>query len=194
MSNRSLSSDPDRLERRIRKILQRFERWIAARSLDVSTAEKYAEPYHGSCARDRVFIANWNQMEGGIARPFRGMAPQIARPRKRNWDDILSRLGFGVAWSDEYDQCGDCTGAIRTQPDSWDWSARFAYVDLDAWSFAEIHKYRECTIVCLDCLQAWAEGLRQNERQEAIEAREDANRDQARVWDGTDLEPYVYAT
>lgn len=51
---------------------------------------------------------------------------------------ILERLGCALEWCDEWTDCSDCGGALRTQPDGWSWKP--------AWKWAD-----DCTIVCLEC-------------------------------------------
>lgn len=53
----------------------------------------------------------------------------------------LERIGVNGEWSGEWDTCSDCSKLIRTQPDSYGWTAQYVLTD-------------DCEFVCADCMQS----------------------------------------
>ena len=83
-------------------------------------ASDYAEPgYTLSEGARGVVFGDWN------------------KPRLAN---IIARMGFDLAWLDEWAVCADCDKAFRTQPDSYSWKMHGAFLEDD------------CSMVCGDCL------------------------------------------
>jgi hypothetical protein len=89
--------------------LRQLERDARSEVENMGFASHYAEPGYGQPRRGVVF-ANWNRLP-------------------RNIDAILERMGFAVEWSDEWSTCDDCNGAVRTEPDGYDWKPSYRIVD-----------------------------------------------------------------
>jgi hypothetical protein len=96
--------EPDEAKRRandIRSALREIE--------NLGYAREYAEPGYTNPKRGILF-ANWNCFPRGI-------------------DSLLERYGYEVEWSDEWATCDGCSKAVRTEPDGWDWSPSYEYVE-----------------------------------------------------------------
>ncbi len=85
--------------------LRQLERDATSEVENMNYAREYAEPGYTQPAKGIVF-ANWNTLPC-------------------NLDRILERAGYAVEWSDEWATCDDCGKAIRTQPDSYQWSPAY---------------------------------------------------------------------
>lgn len=83
-------------------------------------ADDYAEPgYTLSEGARGVVFGDWN------------------KPRLAN---IIARMGFDLAWLDEWTTCQHCYRAFRTQPDSYSWKMHGAFLEDSA------------EMICGDCL------------------------------------------
>lgn len=70
-----------------------------------------------------VLLANWNHVP-----------PHVF--------DKLESLGYSCEWSDEWATCSDCGKAVRTSPNSYDWTSAYVIQDGD--------------LLCLECVDAQA--------------------------------------
>lgn len=95
----------------------------------------YAESRYGT--PDQVWVlGNWNPRrfprDGEPAlRPEENVGPRLFA--------ALERLGAKGEWLDEWDPCQECYKLVRTQPDSYGWTAQFAWLE-------------DVGIVCHGCL------------------------------------------
>lgn len=62
-----------------------------------------------------------------------------------DWNDIPKHImtylekNHNIEWSDEWFSCGECGGAVRSRPDSWDWTPSY-------------HIFNECEVICVECV------------------------------------------
>ncbi len=56
--------------------------------------------------------------------------------------DKLESLGYACEWLDEWATCAECNKAVRTSPNSYDWTSAYVIQDGD--------------LLCLDCVDAQA--------------------------------------
>lgn len=110
--------------------VRQYRRAAAAELENLTYASGYAEPGYGPAPRG-VLFANWNLFPSDV-------------------DTRLGAEGYGVEWSDEWIVCEDCNRAFRTQPDGWEWRQHGEIFEHD----------RECRVLCVDCLQTFAEDAR----------------------------------
>lgn len=89
----------------------------------------YAEPGYGSCLGDEapvIVLGNWNPKrfchEGEPP-----LTPAESLPARLA--ESLERLGAEIEWLDEWDSCGECSRAIRTEPDSYSWKRSYLETD-----------------------------------------------------------------
>lgn len=110
----------------------------------------YAEPGYNDSESGRVALGNWNSRT--VSRkvydkpiPFwltvkdpdaTYVAEDQTMPRI---GAILEKLGIALEWDDEWAPCSECGKLIRTQPDSYSWTASYWLSDGDG-------------IYCQDCL------------------------------------------
>ena len=73
---------------------------------NIGYSQAYAEP--GYDAVKGIFFANWNHF-----------------PSKTG--DLLEKLGYACEWSDEWTTCDNCNSALRTQPNSYDWTPGYEF-------------------------------------------------------------------
>jgi len=99
--------------------LEQLDRRVQSEIDNIGFAPAYAEPGYTDPAKGIVF-ANWNCFPSRI-------------------DSILERAGYAVEWSDEWSTCQECNKAVRTSPDSYDWTSSYRILN-------------ECELVCLECL------------------------------------------
>lgn len=72
----------------------------------------------------------------------------------RGLDTLLERAGYAVEWSDMVTTCFDCQTCIHTEPSHmWDTLPNYNVIN-------------DSYVLCLDCLQDYAQGERQSERDE----------------------------
>ena len=100
--------------------LRQLTRDVQSEVDNMGYAPAYAEPGYSDPARGILF-ADWNKFP-------------------RGFDQILEYAGYAVEWADEWGTCESCNKAIRTSPDSYDWSQAYADVGDD------------CAILCGDCI------------------------------------------
>ena len=98
---------------------------------NIEHAGHYSEPGY-EAGQKGVLFANWNVFPSELAK-------------------VLERAGYSIEWSDEWSNCYDCGGAVRTSPDSYSWERSYILVD-------------ECSIVCHECIdwQAYCESIEDN--------------------------------
>jgi len=128
---------------------------------DIRDAEGYAEPGYETETPDApVILADWN---GSRANPaadplrvyqlhsiqsladvrdiYRGrIAARDYRNRIARIGALAERLGWGVEWSDEWSECGECRRTVRTSGDSYSWTPSYAIVG-------------GCELLCADCIR-----------------------------------------
>lgn len=88
--------------------LRRLERAAQAEVEGVAWYPGYSEPGYAA-GKNGVLAANWNVL------PTRAV-------------DVLERAGYSVEWSDEWIDCCECGGAVRTQSDGYDWTPAYKLV------------------------------------------------------------------
>lgn len=98
---------------------------------------------------------NWNTLQhyDSDARRYVDNATGADVP-KRLWE-ALDRIGVNGEWSDEHTTCDDCQRLIRTEPDSYGWTAQYVVFD----SRGEYGDYSAGDTVCADCLRDNAESV-----------------------------------
>lgn len=94
----------------------------------------YCEPGYDTPSAG-IYFGNWNNpsrydKESGTCKPVCDTVERVARR--------LESIGVELEWSDEWTQCDDCGGAVRTEPDCYWWIP--SYVIRDG-----------CEIVCKGC-------------------------------------------
>lgn len=122
-------------------------RELAARLVEIATGETwgdgdvvtdiivgYADPRYGAMDAT-IVLGNWNPKrfprEGDAPlSKVENLGPRLAR--------ALDRVGAECEWLDEWAQCSECYRAIRTEPDSYSWVPKYAWLGDD--------------IVCESCL------------------------------------------
>jgi hypothetical protein len=102
-------------------------------SRSFSFAPDYAERGYSSPEKGIVF-GNWNPVCG-----FNKTKQEQKRDPVSKLARILESAGFELEWEDEWSTCCGCGKAVRTQPDSYSWTAGYRIVN-------------ECELVCLSCL------------------------------------------
>ena len=90
---------------------------------EVTFTEGYSEPgYSGN----EVALGNWNEVsvynkETNSFDVKDNVMPRLAA--------ILEKMGYSLEWSDEWAICNCCGKAVRTQADSYGWTASFTITD-----------------------------------------------------------------
>lgn len=123
--------------------LRQLERDVTSEVENMGYAPDYAECGYDSPKYGIVF-ANWNKFP-------------------RNFDRTLERAGYAVEWADEWDRCEDCQRAFRTAANSHWWTPAGVYLEGSS-NYNDPYQ-RDGGSTCLDCLQEWAEGCRQWEKE-----------------------------
>lgn len=123
-------------------------------------ARAYAEPgmtqpKHG------ILSANWNVFPSGI-------------------DTTLEKAGYAVEWSDCIDVCEDCGGVVSTNPSSMCWTPFYQFVE-GGRDYNDPYQ-SDSVMLCLNCLQEWAQGCRASELEIIAEQAEDAINAHASDW------------
>ena len=126
----------------------------------ISIARAYAGTWQGrSCVDDINFVTS-GYKEPGYTDPESGIivtgnwnkvTEYDEQTRTlRTTDDVMSRLvkifealDVEIEWGDEWTECSQCYGIIRTSPDSYCWSPSYVVDD--------------CEIICTECLRENAE-------------------------------------
>lgn len=95
---------------------------------DIVMHGEYGEPGY-STDKDLILTGNWN--------------PKDFNNKE---DDLVLRVGnilekfCELEWEDEWTSCHDCGKLVRTEPDSYSWTASYAVLD-------------ECELVCHNCIK-----------------------------------------
>lgn len=92
----------------------------------------YAEP--GYSHDGIIATANWNdksEYKDGKFEVRDNTMPRVAA--------LLERLGVELEWSDEWMECSDCNGLVRTSPNCYGWK-RFYWED-------------NCEVICGNCVK-----------------------------------------
>ncbi len=97
----------------------------------------YAGGYGNSGMSDVWVTGNWNDRDRYDSATGTRVVTSTMPSRLF---DALERLGVNGEWLDEWDRCSDCAKLIRTQPDSYAWTAQYILTD-------------DCEFVCRDCMQ-----------------------------------------
>ena len=101
---------------------------------NISLHDNYSEPGYSG---ELIALGDWNAVD---------IYDETTQTRKTVSDlpkrvcNILERLGFECEWNEEWTACCDCNGLVRTQGDSYSWTASFQLTDDGA--------------VCCECLKA----------------------------------------
>ncbi len=90
---------------------------------DVQLHATYVEPgYSDRGAGTPIAVGDWNT----ITRYKDGTREELDDTPKR-LGELLEALGCPLEWSDEWTDCGQCGGLVRTQPNSWGWHPAYEY-------------------------------------------------------------------
>lgn len=76
---------------------------------NMNYAQAYAEPGYSDPEKGILF-ADWNIFPRGV-------------------DSILEAYGYAIEWQDEWTTCGNCSKAVRTSADSYDWQPSYTLAD-----------------------------------------------------------------
>lgn len=107
----------------------------------IQFAPHYAEPGYSS-SHPVILFSNWNKFDRYD--PPSGKRLPV-EPDAGIWQRAVKLLEqvAELEWEDEWTTCSDCSGAIRTQADSYGWIR--SYVELD------------CELICQDCTKQHAD-------------------------------------
>ena len=99
--------------------LKTYLKWMEKHNIGFEWLADYAEPgYSLSEGQEGILLANWNEVPNRIQE---GLEPHAE-----------------LVWSDEWAACCECGRAVRTSPDSYQWTPSFTL-------------HNDCEILCLDC-------------------------------------------
>ena len=89
----------------------------------------FSEPGYGMPNESDVWVTgNWNPK-----RFRRAGEPKLTNDESlpERLGDALNRVGATILWLDEWARCDDCAQAVRTQPNSYSWTASYLWTDQD---------------------------------------------------------------
>lgn len=86
---------------------------------EISFADGYSEPGYSG---EKIALANWNNISVYNKETNSFDVKDNTMPRLAN---ILEKMGYSLEWSDEWAICNCCGKAVRTQADSYSWTASF---------------------------------------------------------------------
>lgn len=87
----------------------------------------YAEPGYSDPDSGVIALGNWNSITRWDETTRQSVT--IDDTPARVGCILENRLGIELEWSDEWDECGCCYKAVRTQPDSYDWQRSYIVSD-----------------------------------------------------------------
>lgn len=104
--------EPETLQRLAEEIIHVMEE----RGLISFVAEKYADSERTDMPEGTraLLFGSWND-----AAPFRNNGVVYCDL------GLLAAAHYVIEWHDEWDQCRECSGAVRTSPDSYGWTPRY---------------------------------------------------------------------
>jgi len=88
-------------------------------------AYEYAEPGYTDPEEGKVIaFSNWNSVR------YKDSEEKKEDFTMESLAELLEKDGHSVEWEDEWTQCSDCMKAIRTSPNSYDWT-KYGYDDCE---------------------------------------------------------------
>lgn len=115
-------------------------------------ADAYAEVGHEQ-PRVGIIAADWNVFPTGV-------------------DATLEKLGYELEWSDCVDVCEDCNRMVTTEPTDYCWQPYYQFIE-ESRAYSDPYQ-SDSVLLCLDCLQDWAEGCRTHELKDLADRVDDA--------------------
>ncbi len=108
----------------------------------------YKESGYSDPASGLIVCGNWNKVTEWDEESRRFDDLDTAPERLGN---VLEKLGVELEWSDEWTECEECCGLVRSEPDSYGWRPSYIVED-------------ECSIVCQECAdpETYLESIEEN--------------------------------
>ncbi len=92
-------------------------------------------------------LANWNSPSNHPdSYDMKHSSYYEERKRTSRLAPLLTKLGFELDWSDEWDSCYDCGKLVRTSPDSYGWEPYYII-------------FNDCELVCNECAKEHIEDV-----------------------------------
>jgi hypothetical protein len=93
----------------------------------ITWAPKYVEPGY-TCGEAGIFFGNWNEVDRYDS-ALKKRVPEVDGSILPRLMKCLEKCGAEIEWSDEWTTCGECGGAVRTEPDSHWWKPSYRIMD-----------------------------------------------------------------
>ena len=101
---------------RVLDIAMRMAKQISsAVTFRIEEVQLHYNGYAGDCDEKLIATGNWNDVDGST------LPSRI--------QDLFEAMGIETEWSDEWTECSECYGLIRTEPDSYHWVPEYTYID-----------------------------------------------------------------
>jgi len=127
----------------MRQLLANVIQSAVDQGADIKWAPHYCEPGYNETLLvgekpSGIYFANWNP---------KSFTPLVSTIESRI-GALLEHYDIPMEWSDEWDTCCDCGGAIQTQPDSYFWKPSYVLFNdyeiiCESCVFADLDSYEE---------------------------------------------------